>query len=215
MKSAIPVYAVNLPHRKDRYQHIIEQYAGKPEFVLTVVPAIIHEKGAYGLWQTIIKIVTLEAEKDSSYFILCEDDHTFTEHYSPEILYDSIKQAEILGADILSGGYSWFVDAIQISKHLFWANTFTGMQFTIIFRKFYQSILNANFGENVVADLSLSGITENKFVIYPYISIQKEFGYSDVTLQNNKQGSVDKVFKHSIERMDILYKVRKYYYGKE
>lgn len=215
MKNTISVYAVNLLHRKDRYQHIKAQYADKKEFNLTIVPAIEHKKGAYGLWQSICQIVAIEAEKDSDFFILCEDDHTFTDQYSPELLYNCIKQAQSLGADMLSGGYSWFIDAIQVSEHLFWGNKFTGMQFTIIFRKFYQSILNADFGENVVADLNLSDITENKFVIYPYISIQKEFGYSDVTLQNNEQGSVDRVFKHSIERLNILYKVRKFYHEKE
>ena len=78
----INVFAVNLVYRTDRKEHIISQFTNKPEFSLTVVPAIEHKIGAYGLWQTVQKIVRGEVEKQSEYFILCEDDHTFTKQYS-------------------------------------------------------------------------------------------------------------------------------------
>ena len=204
-------YIVNLLHRTDRREHILSQFADKSEFLLSIVPAIEHERGAYGLWQTVQEIVHLEAEKKSDFFVLCEDDHTFTENYSFDVLQSCIKRAQSLNADILSGGYSWFDNAVQISENLFWADKFNGMQFTIIFRKFYQSILDADFGERVITDVHLSSITENKFVVFPYISIQKEFGYSDVTLKNSENGYVDGIFKSSIERLNTLKKVRTYY----
>lgn len=213
MRNPMPVYAVNLARRTERYLHITHEFAGKPEFDLTVVPAIEHQTGAYGLWKTIQKIVEIEARKKSDYFILCEDDHTFTRQYSPEFLFQSIGQAEALGADLLSGGYSWFENALQISEHLFWVHKFTGMQFTVIFRKFYRAILDADFGEEVITDISLSGITDNKLVIYPYISTQKEFGYSDVTSKNNFDGFVESIFVKAMEQLDILNKVKQYYSG--
>ena len=208
----INVFAVNLVYRTDRKEHIISQFTNKPEFSLTVVPAIEHKIGAYGLWQTVQKIVRGEVEKQSEYFILCEDDHTFTKQYSIDFLNQSISHANALGADMLSGGYSWFGNTIQVSKHLFWTDQFNGMQFTVVFHKFYQAILDANFGESVVTDISLSCITNNKFVIYPYISTQKEFGYSDVTSMNNEKGYVEGIFDHSAHKLDILNKVRSFYF---
>lgn len=209
----ISVQAINLIHRTDRREHIISQFGDKSCFSLSIVPAIEHQRGAYGLWQTIKQIVYKEKKKESKFFILCEDDHTFTETYSSDLLFRSIRQAQNLDADILSGGYSWFDNAIQISDHLFWTDKFTGMQFTIIFRKFYQTILEAEFGEDVITDIHLSGISDNKFVIYPYISIQKEFGYSDVTSKNNEEGFVNSIFKSSIERLNSLDKVRRFYFA--
>lgn len=211
-QKSITVNVINLKHRADRRSHIIKQFYDKPEFLINIVPAITHEKGTYGLWQTILQIVREEKEKDSDFFILCEDDHTFTENYSSELLLSCILQAKSLSADILCGGCSWFHSAVQITKALFWVDKFTGMQFTVIFNKFYQQILNANFGEDVIADLSLSSITNYKFIIYPYISIQKEFGYSDVTLRNEEEGYINRLFNASIKRLDVLNKVKKYYH---
>lgn len=210
-QKSITVNVVNLRHRTDRQKHIIKQFSDKPEFLINIVPAIVHEKGSYGLWQTILQIVYEEKKRGSDFFILCEDDHTFTENYSDELLINSILQAKSLNADMLSGGYSWFRCAVQISKNIFWVDKFTGMQFTVIFNKFYQPILDTNFGEEVIADLSLSDITDYKFVIYPYISIQREFGYSDVTLKNAEKGYVNRIFNTSIERLNILNKVRNFY----
>lgn len=210
----ITVNVINLKHRTDRRSHIIKQFYDKPEFLINIIPAITHKKGTYGLWQTILQIVREEKEKDSDFFVLCEDDHTFTENYSLELLQNSILQAKSLNADMLSGGCSWFDNTVQITKNLFWINKFTGMQFTVIFNKFYQPILNTNFGEEVIADISLSDITNYKFVIYPYISIQKEFGYSDVTFKNAEQGYVNKIFNNSIKRLNILNKVKSFYLSK-
>ena len=205
-------HIVNLSHRLDRKEHIVAQFSNKPEFKTNIVSAIKHDRGAYGLWLTVKHIVEIEVNKGSEFFVFCEDDHEFTENYSYELLRESIIQAQSLNADILSGGYSWFDNAVQISDNLFWTDRFNGMQFTVIFRKFYQKILDADFGEKVVTDIQLSGITENKFVIYPYISVQKEFGYSDVTVSNEKEGYVDGIFKSAKERLNILNKVRNHYF---
>lgn len=208
---SITVNVINLKHRTDRRSHIIKQFCDKPEFLINIVPAITHEKGTYGLWQTILQIVREEKERDSDFFILCEDDHTFTENYSLELLLGCILQAKSLNADMLSGGCSWFHSAVQLRKNLFWVDKFTGMQFTVVFNKFYLQILNANFGEEVIADFSLSSITNYIFVIYPYISIQKEFGYSDVTLRNEEEGYINRIFNTSIKRLDILNKIKNFY----
>ena len=53
MEQPIPVYAVNLPARTDRRAHIEAQFAGRPEFRLTVVPGREGVNGPWALWQTL------------------------------------------------------------------------------------------------------------------------------------------------------------------
>ena len=47
--------------------------------------------------------------------------------------------------------------------------------------------------------------------MYPFISVQKEFGYSDVTPKNGEQGFVDKCFSETSERLRLLQDVETFY----
>ncbi|PTS97819.1 hypothetical protein DBR11_16345, partial [Pedobacter sp. HMWF019] len=60
-------------------------------------------------------------------------------------------------------------------------------------------------------DYKISYLAEKKFVIYPFISTQKEFGYSDVTTQNNIVGRVTKIFDDVIEKFSQLDQVSSFY----
>ena len=62
----ISVYAPNLSERKDRLKSIQRQFSGKPEFDFAVVPAIRHETGAFGQWQTFVKLVKQELKKTAN-----------------------------------------------------------------------------------------------------------------------------------------------------
>lgn len=115
----IPVFALNLKNRKDRKQHIQKQFYQKEEFDLDIVEACEHPNGAIGLWKSITRILEKLEDAKSDFVIICEDDHEFTKHYSRDILYRCIQEAQERESDILSGGVSWFKDAIQISKDLF------------------------------------------------------------------------------------------------
>lgn len=111
---------------------------------------------------------------------------------------------------MLLGDYSWVRSAVQVSENLFWVNKFTGMQFTVIFRKFYKPILDANFGDDVITDINLSKFSDNKFVIYPYISVQENLGI--LMLQSQmKEKDISEIFECSMKLFDILDEVRKYY----
>lgn len=211
----IPVYAVNLAQRTDRKEHIISQFRGRKEFELNIVPAIEHKIGAYGLWQTLRQIVKLELDNASEYFVLCEDDHTFTDNYKPELLLRCIQIAQQLNADILSGGVSWFNCGVLIHKNLYWIDKFNGLQFTVFFNKFYSAFMDADFGEHPIVDINIADISENKFVIYPYISVQKEFGYSDVTSKNAEDGYVESIFKASEARFKLMTKVKQFYFNNQ
>lgn len=205
------VYIVNLPQRTDRREHILAQFYDRPEFNVHIKTPVVHTIGAVSLWLTLRDIVKEEKEKDSPYFILCEDDHTFTNAYSAELLEKCIMRADSLQADILSGGVSWFSSAVKTADSLFWIERFTGMQFTVIYNRFYDQLLESAYDDLVVTDFHISEMTQRKLMIYPYISVQSEFGYSDVTKQNNDSGYVEKIFHAAINRFEVLNKVAEHY----
>ena len=47
--------------------------------------------------------------------------------------------------------------------------------------------------------------------MWPFISVQKEFGYSDVTFFNNTPNYVGKLFEKTSKELSVLNKVKKYY----
>ncbi|WP_316837736.1 hypothetical protein [Pedobacter nutrimenti] len=208
---SIPTYAINLKERTDRLAHIKAQFEDKSEFDLNLLEVNKHHIGALGLWHNIVKIITEAKGLDLDYVIICEDDHIFTNKYRPRLLYEYILQGEQRNADILLGGVSWFRDALQVSKNIFWVDQFTGLQFTIVFKKFFKTILEADFEDLDVADKKIASLSNNKFIIYPFISIQKEFGYSDVTHMNNTKGYINLLFKNTSAMMKKILKVERFY----
>lgn len=211
MISPIRVYAPNLERHTDRKDSLFGQFEERIEFLLTIVPAIERKNGAWGLWQTFYSIVEKEHSANTPYFIFCEDDHTFTEYYDYATLCKSIEQADMLEADLLSGGMSWVKNPVAICKGLFRVSSFTGMQFTIVFNRFYDAILNAKTDEGYVTDVFLSSLAKRMFVIYPYISVQQDFGYSDVTSRNNEPGRVPALFCNVQNWMNKIAKVYDFY----
>jgi GR25 family glycosyltransferase involved in LPS biosynthesis len=211
MENFAKIFVINLKKRPDRKEHILRELNLKNEFHFSLVEAVEHHNGAIGLWETIKNIVLKESGSLPEYIIICEDDHEFTEHYYPENLFNAIEEAKKKNADILMGGVSWFSDAVQVSSNLFWVDQFTGAQFVIIYKKFFGAIIEADFNQGDTADKKMTTLTNNKFMIYPFISIQKEFGYSDATAKNNIDGYVTQLFNNSSEKLGHLIKVGAFY----
>jgi glycosyl transferase family 25 len=200
----IPTYVINLPSRPERLSHIMNQFRDKSEFDLHITQAYKHERGATGLWQSICSIVKTAVLNDDDVIIIVEDDHVFTEHYDRNILITNIILAGSQGADILCGGISGgFHYAIPITQHRYWINYFWGTQFIIIYKKMFELILNAEFGITDTADDFLSSLTVNKMVLFPFISVQRDFGYSDITLNNEERGDLSKIFTSTEKKLAI------------
>lgn len=201
----IPTYIINLEAREERREHILEQFAGKPEFAVQLVKACQHEIGAIGLWQSILKIVNLAIENDDDVIIICEDDHEFTESYNREYLLSNIIEAHEQGVEILSGGIGHFSFAVPLTANRFWVNPFQSAQFIVLYKGIFPKILKYKFKKTDVADLVLANLTSNKMVLYPYVSRQKDFGYSDVTdVHNGQPGLVQEMFKRTEHRFEVL-----------
>ena len=213
--NTISTYIINLKARVDRKKTVLKEFEGKSEFNVTVVDAIKHEVGAIGLWHTINHIIRDLANEGEEYILICEDDHQFTDHYSKDILFKCINEAEERKADILSGGVSWFDDSIAISQNLFWVNRSSGTQFIIIFRRFFNAILEADFTNSDDSDHKISALSNAKFLICPFLSVQKDYGYSDVTVRNNVHGRVEQLFIDSSEKIEMLSNVSAFFKKRE
>jgi len=215
MTKAIQTYIINLDKRPDRKAHVLNEFSRRDEFIVHIITAVENKIGSIGLWQSIRNILQDTTNDAAEFIIICEDDHIFTSEYSRKLLSLSIAEAEEKNADILLGGVSWFSNAIQVSPRLFWVEKFSGLQFSIIFKRFFQVMLAADFNERDAADLKICSLTENKFFIHPFMSIQREFGYSDATVNNNIEGRVSTLFEVSNEKMRILRKATKYYINRK
>ena len=204
----VPVYVINLKERIERRKHIEEQFHGKPEFELTWVEAVEHPIGAVGLWQSMVKAVRMAEDNEDDIMIICEDDHTFTSAYSKTYLWANMIQANEQGSELLSGGIGGFGAAVPVATNRYWVDWFWSTQFMVIFKPLFQKILDYDFKDTDTADGVLSILAKDKMVLYPFISIQKDFGYSDVTRSNNDvSGLVNHLFQQSDYRLRTIHHV--------
>lgn len=208
---SIPVYLINLPERKDRLAHSLGQFAHRTEFDLTVVEAVRHEIGAIGLWQSMKKIINIAKGKDDDVIVICEDDHEFTPHYDKIVFFDNVIAAAGQGAKILLGGISNFGQAIPLSENRCWIDRFQCTQFTIIYRNFFRQILDEPFGKKDAADLKFSEMTSHKMVFYPFISVQKDFGYSDIPVEGLATNQYTRMFQASHQKLETIYRIASKY----
>lgn len=210
----IPTYIINLLERTDRMKSSIREFHGKHEFDFEFIATERDSNAAVGLWKNILHAIKQAKVSEKEYVLVCEDDHIFTSCYSKERLFNSIDTAIRLETDVLLGGVSWSESAVEICDSLYWIEHFSGTQFMIIFSRFFDRLLSAEFLETDNADSKISNLTEAKYVIHPFISIQKDFGYSDITKRNDKKGVVKSLFQRSSQSIENLRKA-KYFYSNQ
>jgi hypothetical protein len=202
----IPTYIINLKKRSDRWAHILQQFADKPEFEVHRIEACAHETGVVGLWKSIVSIINQVKDKEDDVIIMCEDDHIFTEYYDRDLLIKNIVEASTEGVELLSGGIGGFGNAVPITANRYWIDWFWCFQFTVLYRPIFNKILNYSFSEVDTADGVFSELTSHKMVLFPFISIQHDFGYSDVTRANNEtKGKITEYFREANEKMNIYH----------
>lgn len=208
----IPTYIINLPERTERREHIQQQFRGRDEFDITIVEAFKHEKGAVGLWHTIRKIVQMAIDNEDDVIIICEDDHEFTDAYSKQSLIKNIIEAGQQGAGMLAGGIGNFTHAVPLTENRFWISSFWCTQFIVLYRNIFTPILNEPFDSSVTADGLISDTVSNKMVLFPFISRQKDFGYSDATpIYYKSKGPLIDMFYECAGRLNVIQKVSEKY----
>lgn len=208
---SIPTYVINLPERLDRRESIDREFKGRNEFDLQIRQAVKHPIGAVGLWKSIRNIVNEAYRHDDDVIIICEDDHVFTEYYERDKFISQIILAARMGTQILYGGIHGFGNALLIADGMFWFDWNIGTQFLVVFRSVFQLILSLRFTQKDAADLFLSTHVSNKLLLYPFISTQKEFGYSDVTEINEIKGIMTHRTEEAEKRLANYIRVTKKY----
>lgn len=204
-----PTYIINLEKRVDRKQHIEKEFAPHQEFEISIFKAIEQKRGSLGLFQSFQNIVALAATQDLAYVIICEDDHVFTPNYNQHLFNEQIKLGQQLEFDVLLGGMSNVHDTLFFNSNLVWVGGFTGLQFTVIFKQFYETILSFTLGSKPF-DLALGQLSDHIYCCYPTISTQRSFGYSDATIANNEI-AVESYFETCNQKLDRFNKIAQYF----
>lgn len=202
----IPTYVINLKERTERLEHIKAQFMGRPEFDVHIIAACKHKIGAVGLWKSIVKVVELAIQHHDDVIIICEDDHQFTKHYKKESLLKNIIEANDQDISILSGGIAGFGQAVPLTSERMWVSSFLSTQFIVVYKKMFTKILGYKFKKVEVADIVLSQMTSHKMVLFPFISTQRDFGYSDITAVHNEvEGLVSNMFERTHARFEKIH----------
>ncbi|RAJ76623.1 glycosyl transferase family 25 [Chitinophaga dinghuensis] len=210
----ISTYIINLPSRKERLTNVLEEFKGRSEFDITVVEAKQHTIGAYGLWMSICSIVEMAIDREDDVIIVCEDDHQFTEDYNKAYLFENIEAAYAQGCELLCGGISGgFNYVLPVSSNRIWVNAYWCNQFLIIYKRFFTTILYHTFDLNKKVDQTLSGLSLHKMVLFPFVSIQRYYGYSDVTAFNGENPDwAQSRFLTASRKLEELQSIYKYYH---
>ncbi|HEY4326116.1 MAG TPA: FkbM family methyltransferase [Mucilaginibacter sp.] len=201
----IPTYVIGLSGMPERREHIMQQFEGKTEFDVILLEAVKNKPGALDLWQSTCKVIELAVANDDDVIIICQDDHEFTENYSKLFLIKNIIEGYRQGANILAAGIGHFLQAVPITGNRFWVDFFYNTPFIVVYRNMFQKILDEPFHESAPEDDLLSLITSNKMVLFPFISIQKEFGGSSVAQRYHNETS--KLFTSAADRLEVIRRV--------
>ena len=201
---SIPVFIISLKECADRLAYILDQFVEKKEFDTHLVEVCTHENYRIGLWQSIVKAINDINNGDDDVVVICTDNHTFTENYNRDILIRNIIEASEQSVELLLGGIGGFGNAVPITSERYWIDWFWCTQFMVLYRPIFLKILNYRFKDEDTVDGVLSELTTHKMVLYPFISVQHDFGYSDVTLLDNRvKNKVAEGFKKADEKMRI------------
>jgi glycosyl transferase family 25 len=86
----IQCFVANLAKRVDRRESILNEFKGKDEFEVHIVPAIEDKIGNSGIFMTFQKIIHDYIDHEADFSLFCEDDHIFTKKYHFRLLQDVI-----------------------------------------------------------------------------------------------------------------------------
>ena len=203
----LPVYAFNLRSRPDRLANLKLQFENKPEFDVTYMEAVQHERGNVGLWKSICNAVRLAKERSEDLIVLCEDDHIFTEAYDKRLLIANIAGAYKQGAELLNCGIGGFGTAVPVDAHRSWVDWFWSTQFVVVFEPLFDKILSYDFQDKDTADGVLSSIALRPMVLHPAISAQMDCGYSDIAPRKNQSDFQNGIFRQTNQRMNVIHSV--------
>ncbi len=188
----VPVYFISdftPPKTLSETEFINEQFNSKTEFEvhLSYLNTSNRDYYSYGEFQKLVSIVKAAKSNDDQIIIIARSSHTFTKNYSFSTLLKQIHLANQFGAKILYGSASGHQDAIYIKNNLFFINEVGKTSFFILYRDSFDLILNFSYHTDSFSniDKTLTNLTSNKFLLYPFISDSEDFVQSKEYLETH------------------------------
>jgi GR25 family glycosyltransferase involved in LPS biosynthesis len=134
----ITAYIINLQHRTDRRDHMINEIKKLP-ISYQFIDGIIDETKT--CFQSQKKCIQLAKDNNLPYVMILEDDAIFTDNCL-EIFKNSIKEIENLEWDMFFLGANLQAPTIRISETLLKLNGAYAAHAYIVHRNFYDTIIN-------------------------------------------------------------------------
>ena len=172
----INAYIINLKHRTDRYDYIINEVQKLPEVRAEVIEAIVDETRT--CFASHLKCIQLAKENKLPYVLILEDDATFTDNCN-EILNAAFECVQQLEWDMFYLGANLNAPALVVNDLLL---KLTGAYTThayIVHERFYDTILNLTLDYEIDVCYAKLMNSNNIYMCDPIIAYQLP-SYSDL-----------------------------------
>lgn len=184
--NGIKTYIIsNKDRRPDRYADVVRQFSNKSEFDVQMTQCIfLDDNRRYGLWLSMMNCIADAKKNAYEKCILVEDDAYFTDYYNENTFLQYVNYCESAGYDILNGGIYGTSNPIRnTDKEGLWDITWCwATHFIVVYNKCYDKLLNYKFELHAdVADGVLNKLGLKRAVMYPFMVLQKDYGYTDIT----------------------------------
>src|SRR5690606_33436690 len=167
----LTVHVINYNNRSHKSNPIVGQFIEKSEFDVVYYNLLDEKRYENSIWLNIKEAIQSAIDQDEDIVIICDVDHIFTCFYRKEVLIQNILEAHLQGCDILCGGIgNEFSHALPVTKNRYWINQFITTNFFVVYKKIFQRIIETPFDNMKTYRESISHITDNKMVIFPFIS---------------------------------------------
>jgi GR25 family glycosyltransferase involved in LPS biosynthesis len=134
----ITAYIINLKHRTDRYEHMVNEMKKLPISYEFVEGIIDDTKTCF---QSQKKCIQLAKENNLPYVLVLEDDAVFTDNVI-EILQNTFSEIQTLQWDMFFLGANLQAPASRISNNILKLNGSYAAHAYMIHERFYDTILN-------------------------------------------------------------------------
>lgn len=188
----ITAYIINLKHRTDRRDHMINEMTKLP-ITYKFVDGIIDETKT--CFQSQKKCIQLAKENNLPYVLVLEDDAIFTDHVI-EILEKTFSEVQTMNWDMFFLGANLQAPASRISDSLLKLNGAYAAHAYIVNAQFYDVIINLPHTCEMDVHYHDLMINHNIFMCDPMIAYQLP-SYSDLQdgYRDYNQSILDNYFK--------------------
>lgn len=110
-------------------------------------------------------ILTRSIQEEDDVIIICFDNYRFKTNYSKYSLFKYILMAKFYQADILFGNGSEMDCMCKIQDELYWVNSIKKSNFIVLYRKFFNKILDINSLNSKSFPETISALSHDKLMI--------------------------------------------------